>query len=149
MAAARPLLPQPAAFGAATKAEAKQNEKNSGGNALRHAAIIPDRTHRREGRRSLTVKTAGAARVPGRSAATFRSFPRKAGIQQAPSESDVLCPRWSLHSGPAKPDPRAETSGNITLLNGTLRPGQKAEPDSTTAYTAVRLCRVKQVRFVA
>jgi hypothetical protein len=149
MAAARPLLPQPAAFGAATKAEAKQNEKNSGGNALRHAAIIPDRTHRREGRRSLIVKTAPACPVSRAQRSNIPLIPAQAGIQQAPSESDVLCPRWSLHSGPAKPDPRAGTSGNITLLNGTLRPGQKAEPDSTTAYTAVRLCRVKQVRFVA
>jgi len=118
MAAARPLLPQPAAFGAATKAEAKQNEKNSGGNALRHAQ-----------------QYSGHSRASGNPAGTLGI-----GCAVPPLEPAL---------GPAKPDPCAGTSGNITLLNGTLRPGQKAEPDSTTAYTAVRLCRVKQVRFVA
>lgn len=40
MAAARGLIPQPAAFGAAAKAEAKQNEADNGGKTLRHRDSI-------------------------------------------------------------------------------------------------------------
>ena len=40
MAAARGLIPQPAAFGAATQAEGKQNEADNGDKTLRHGNSI-------------------------------------------------------------------------------------------------------------
>ncbi|HEX9071360.1 MAG TPA: hypothetical protein VF852_05355 [Pseudolabrys sp.] len=40
MAAARGLIPQPSAFGAAAKAEAKQNEADGGGKTLPHGDSI-------------------------------------------------------------------------------------------------------------
>ena len=61
MAGARALLPDPAAFGAAAEAEAKDDQAQNRGDALMHGASLAHRARRREGRLFIPPPRCGAA----------------------------------------------------------------------------------------